>query len=131
METNFLGSALLVGAGGFVGSVARYGLGVLAQALTLQWPWGTLAANVLGTLVIGVMAGLLGRGVSVSLEARLLVATGFCGGFTTLSSLVYEAAGFAREGQTLAAVGYALGTLVLAALAFALGLAAAGFFARS
>ena len=131
METRFLGSALLVGVGGFVGSVARYGLGVAAQALSLQWPWGTLAANVLGSLLIGVVAGLLGRGVTVSIEARLLIATGFCGGFTTLSSLMYEAAGFAREGQPLTAVGYVALTLALAALAFALGLAVVGALVRS
>ena len=125
-----LGSALLGGVGGFVGSVARYGLGVAAQALTLQWPWGTLAANGLGTWVMGVVAGLLWSGVPLSLETRLLVATGFCGGFTTLSSLAYEAAGFAREGQTLAAAGYVAGTLALAALAFGLGLATAAALAR-
>jgi CrcB protein len=130
MEANFLGSALLVGVGGFVGSVARYGLGVLAQALSLQWPWGTLASNVLGSLVIGVVAGLLDRGATLSLEVRLLVATGFCGGFTTLSSLIYEAAGFARDGQQVAAAGYVMGTLVLSALAFVLGLTAVGLLAR-
>ena len=59
-----------------------------------------------------------------------LVATGFCGGFTTLSSLVYEAAGYAREGRPGLAAGYVAGTLGLAAPAFALGLALAAPFGR-
>ncbi len=128
MHPSFLLASVLVGLGGFVGSVARYGVSVAAQALGVEWPWGTLAANVLGSLIIGVLAGLLGRGVAVSVEARLLVATGFCGGFTTLSSMIYEAAGYARDGRPALAAGYVAATLGLAALAFALGLAAAAPF---
>ena len=54
--TNPWSLSLLVGIGGFAGSVARYGLSIVAQRLSIEWPAGTLAANVLGCLVIGVIS---------------------------------------------------------------------------
>ena len=50
--------SLLVGVGGFVGSIARYGLSVTSQRFSIEWPIGTLAANVLGCLAIGIITGL-------------------------------------------------------------------------
>lgn len=113
--------ALLVGLGGFAGSVARYGLALLGQRVSFDWPLGTLAANVLGCLAIGVLAALSARSAAISPEARLLLATGFCGGFTTMSSMVYETARMLRGQEYLHASLYLAGTLVLSMLAFAAG----------
>ena len=113
--------SLLVGAGGFAGSVSRYGLSVVAQRLSIEWPAGTLAANVLGCLVIGVVTAIFSRGESLTPETRLFLATGFCGGFTTMSSLVYETAAMLRASEYLHAFVYAAGTFFLSLAAFAIG----------
>jgi CrcB protein len=112
---------LLVGLGGFAGSVARYGLSVASQRYAFEWPVGTLTANALGCLAIGVITGLSAHSGAISPEARLALATGFCGGFTTLSSLVYETAEMLRAGENLHAAVYTVGTLVLSMAAFAVG----------
>jgi len=113
--------SLLVGAGGFAGSVARYGLSITAQRLSIEWPVGTLAANVLGCLVIGIITAVFARGETLSPETRLVLATGFCGGFTTMSSLVYETAAMIRASEYLHAFMYAAGTFFLSLAAFAVG----------
>ncbi len=122
--TNPWDATLLVGLGGFAGSVARYGLSVASQRYSIEWPIGTLAANVLGCLVIGILTGLSARGETVSPEVRLALATGFCGGFTTMSSMIYETAEMFRTSEYLHATFYAAGTFLLSMIAFAAGLMA-------
>ncbi len=111
-------ACLLVGSGGLVGSLARYGLSLAAQRFSLDWPIGTLAANTLGCFLIGVLAEAAARGQGLSPEARLLLATGFCGGFTTLSSLVYEAVQMLKAGDTFHASFYLGGTILFSMVAF-------------
>ena len=80
---------LLVGAGGALGSVARYGLNRLIQQQSpaTTFPLGIFLANVLGSAVIGVLAGVVMSGRwSLSLEARTFLMVGVLGGFTTFSS---------------------------------------------
>ncbi|MCA9240367.1 MAG: fluoride efflux transporter CrcB [Planctomycetales bacterium] len=113
--------SLLVGLGGFAGSIARYGLSLAAQRYTIEWPLGTLAANVLGCLIIGVITALVMRGETLTPELRLALATGFCGGFTTLSSLIYETAEMIRSSELLHAALYVAGTLVFSMIAFVTG----------
>ncbi len=121
--TNPWALSVLVGVGGGVGSVARYGLSVCAQRFSLEWPVGTLAANVLGCLFIGAIAELAARGEALSPEMRLALATGFCGGFTTMSSMVYETAQMLRASEYLHAALYAAGTFLLSMAAFVAGIA--------
>ena len=113
--------SLLVGIGGFAGSVSRYGLSIVAQRLSLQWPAGTFTSNVLGCLIIGVITAIFARGETLSPETRLVLATGFCGGFTTMSSMVYETAAMIRASEYLHALAYAAGTFLFSLLAFAAG----------
>jgi CrcB protein len=115
---------LIVGAGGCVGSIARYGISLLSQRLSFELPLGTFLANILGCFVIGIIAGLSARGEIMSPEVRLALATGFCGGFTTMSSMIYETAAMLRTGEYLLAGVYAGGTLLLSMIAFAAGAAA-------
>ncbi len=124
-------SALLVGIGGFAGSVARYGLSVASQRLSFDWPFGTIAANVAGCFAIGVIAALAARGGPVSPEARLLLATGFCGGLTTMSSMVYETAEMIRANEYLHAAVYATGSYVASMAAFFAGLVAVRLLIRA
>lgn len=121
---NIWGISLLVGLGGFVGSIARFGLSVASQRLSFEWPMGTLAANVLGCLAIGILTGLSDRGGTLSPEMRLALATGFCGGFTTMSSMIYETAEMLRVSEYLHATLYVAGTFLLAMAAFIAGVMA-------
>ena len=97
-----LGNILLVAAGGAVGSVCRY---LLSSVHVASLPWGTLIVNVLGSLLIGLLAGLSGRGV-LSPELKLLLVTGFCGGFTTFSTFANESFGMMKAGEVLTAAVY-------------------------
>lgn len=127
---NALNISLLVGFGGFAGSVVRYGLSVALQRYSIEWPIGTLAANVLGCLAIGIITGLSARGETLSPEIRLALATGFCGGFTTMSSMVYETAEMIRASEYLHAALYAAGTFLFSMTAFAAGVMAVRFLIR-
>jgi CrcB protein len=117
-----LNACLLVGSGGLAGSLARYGLSLAAQRLAIDWPAGTLASNVLGCFLIGLITEAAARGEGLGPETRLLLATGFCGGFTTLSTLVYESAQMLRSGDLFHAALYLMGTLAVSSGAFLVGL---------
>lgn len=83
---------LLVGAGGFVGSIFRY-MTVLSidRKMNAVFPYGTLTVNVVGSLLLGfLMALFLRKTGSHPVEWRLFLATGFCGGFTTFSAFAAE-----------------------------------------
>jgi CrcB protein len=97
---------VLVAGGGLVGCVARYWLAGVVQSLTDHgFPSGTLTVNVLGSFIVGlVMALSLDRGL-VSDDLRILLATGFCGGFTTMSTFSYETLALIRDGEHLLAFG--------------------------
>jgi len=87
-----LRSIILVGIGGFIGSVARYLTAVYLQTNNAHaFPWGTFLVNITGSLLIGLFYGLSERGNLLSPEVRLMLVVGFCGGFTTFSSLTNEA----------------------------------------
>lgn len=82
---------LLIGLGGFIGSVARYLTAILFTRIwPSTFPFGTFAANILGCLLIGVVYGISGRMDWLTPEWRLFLATGLCGGYTTFSSFAFE-----------------------------------------
>lgn len=118
---------LLVGAGGFIGSVLRYLVsGWVQQASrSVAFPFGTLAVNVIGCFVIGILAQLAeSRGVFTS-ESRLFVFTGLLGGFTTFSSFGNETLNLARDSQLMNAFANVSANLVIGLVAVWLGRAAA------
>lgn len=119
-----IGAFLLVAVGGALGSAARYGCALLLQGRWVEWPLGTLGANLLGCFVIGVISGLTQdlELPLISKEGRLFLATGFCGGLTTLSSFINELGGLTRDGRFATAGLYFMLTLGGATLAFVLGL---------
>ena len=93
---------ILVALGGAFGGALRYLLGWLWPATSNGGlPLGTLTANVLGCLVIGFVGELLQRSFGMNEQLRLLVCVGFCGGLTTLSTLVNETSGMAHTNQLL------------------------------
>ncbi|GLW25482.1 fluoride efflux transporter CrcB [Microbispora triticiradicis] len=120
---------LLVFLGGIVGAPARYLADRLAQRLhDSVFPWGTLAVNVSGSLVLGL---LLGARDDLGLPAAMvtLLGTGFCGAFTTFSTFGFETVRLLEEGAVLEAGLNALGSLVLGVLAAAAGIGLAHLLA--
>lgn len=109
---------LAVGAGGFIGSMLRYGLSLAGQRFSVTFPHGTLWANLLGCLVLGVVMALAAETEILSPAARLFWATGLCGGFTTMSTFMYEMSRFAQDSEYWVASGYFAATLAGCALAF-------------
>ena len=109
---------LLVGAGGFLGSVLRYlaSGAVQSAARYVHFPWGTLAVNATGCLFIGFLTGLAETRGVFSLEQRLFLITGFLGGYTTFSAFGYETFFLARSGEAALAAANVCGQ-VLAGLA--------------
>lgn len=116
---------LLVAAGGGLGAVARYGLGLLAgrMAPNAAWPWGTFGANVLGGLAMGLLVGWLAFRSGAQQETiRLFAAVGLLGGFTTFSSYSLEAVLMIERRQFGLAAVYVAGSVVLAIVALFVGL---------
>lgn len=107
-----LRNILLVGAGGALGSVARYLLTLLFARLTWGGEAAILAANVLGSFLIGVAAPAAGGG------AWLFAAVGFCGGFTTFSTFSSQTLALLQSGRLAAAAAY-VGASVVAGVAAA------------
>jgi CrcB protein len=116
---------LLVAAGGALGSMARFGLGLLAARLApnATWPMGTFAANVLGGLAMGLLVGWLAfKGGAQQETIRLFAAVGVLGGFTTFSSYSLEAVMMIERRDYALAVAYVVGSVVLAVVALFIGL---------
>ena len=109
---------LAVGAGGFIGSVLRYGLSLAGQRFSATFPHGTLWANLLGCLLLGGVVALAAEAEILSPPARLFWATGLCGGFTTMSTFMYEMARMTQDTEYWIASGYFAATLAGCAAAF-------------
>ena len=109
---------LLVGIGGFVGSIARY----LVSKLNITWsfldlPMGTLTANVVGSLIIGFLTGAFLNAGWMNQNLKLLLVVGFCGGFTTFSSFTAENFALIQNGQYGTAISYTLLSVILGIIA--------------
>jgi fluoride exporter len=117
---------LAVSAGAVVGANLRYWMSRYAvRLLGPVFPYGTLAINVLGSFVLGFFLVWTTERVMVDARWRLLIAVGFCGGYTTFSSYAYETMSFFQQGQwTLLAVNV-LGNNLLACAAVLAGMALA------
>lgn len=118
--TNFL----LVAAGGALGAVARYGVSVqAARLLGPERPWGTLLINVLGSLLMGLLAGRLALQSGSGEGVRLFLGVGLLGGFTTFSAFSLETVALLERREWATAALYVGGSVVLSVAALALGLA--------
>ena len=98
---------LLVGAGGFIGSIARYGVSKLNLYIHFfSIPLGTLTVNIVGSFLIGILTGIATRSELISLNMRLFLMVGICGGFTTFSSFTNENMTLLQNGQILSSLLY-------------------------
>ena len=103
---------LLVALGGAGGSVLRY----MLSNINTSFPWGTFAVNVLGSFLIGLLVGLMSKGV-LSPEMKLLLVTGFCGGFTTFSTFANESFSMMKAGDVLLTALYVGVSVIIGILA--------------
>ena len=117
-------SFLLVGLGGFLGSVARYKLSDLVLHMTAQgrFPYGTFTVNVLGCLVAGLLAAIAERYEVFGPDTRLFLFTGLLGGFTTFSAFGLETVQLVRRGDLSTAALYAGASVTLGIAAIWLAL---------
>ncbi|AKP27174.1 putative fluoride ion transporter CrcB [Leptospira interrogans serovar Manilae] len=104
---NFSKNLLLIAFGGAIGSVFRYLLQYwFGNVLGYSLPWGTLTANLLGSFLIGVVYAISDRFPLFDPQWKFLLASGFCGGFTTFSTFSYETFQMLKSGHYILFLGY-------------------------
>ena len=114
---------LAVGAGSFIGGVARYLVSLAMKGIGKGFPWATLTVNLLGSLLIGLLWGLLSRNATESTSWGLFLTVGLCGGFTTFSTFSKDALTMLQAGQI---GGFA--TYIIISVIAGIALAALGYY---
>jgi CrcB protein len=108
--------------GGAVGTVARYLLGgAVYRLLGTGFPYGTLVVNVSGCFILGILAALADKKFILGPDARLLLMIGFCGAFTTFSTLIFESDSLVRNGQVMRAFTNIFASVILGFILFRVG----------
>jgi CrcB protein len=109
---------VLIGTGGFIGSVLRFYVSRLVQDFFLSsFPYGTSVVNVIGCLLIGFIYGIAEKGTWLTPEWRIFLTVGLCGGFTTFSTFSSENFQLLRDGQFMQAILYTSSSVLLGFLA--------------
>ena len=113
---------LIVGTGSFVGGALRYALSMFMRHICGQgFPWGTLAVNLVGCLVFGMVFALFGKHGTTTHPWCLLLTTGLCGGFTTFSTFAHESVQMLQGGQFGAFAAYVIASIVMGLAMIAVG----------
>ena len=117
-----LKNILIIGSGGFLGSIARYLVSQLNLTVTFHSvPVGTLLVNILGSFAIGFLTGIAEKSMILTPEWRLFLMVGLCGGFTTFSAFANENLMLIHNGQILTVLLYTGLSIFLGFLAVYLG----------
>ena len=116
--------AMAVGAGGFVGALARWGVALAFGRMmgNVRFPAGTFFINISGSLFLGWFLTFFGSRYPISDTLKLAVATGFVGAYTTFSTFMYESMYLNDEGATLEAIANIVGSLVIGLIAVKAGM---------
>lgn len=118
----------LVFVGGGIGSVFRFMLSRYMDSFRTGIPYGTFAANILGSLFIGIILGVALKNETLSSNTVLFLATGFCGGFTTFSTFAYENHVFLKSGDFMSFALYTIASFVVGFSMVFLGMWLVKFF---
>lgn len=110
---------LLVGLGGGLGSMLRYGTSLLLNSKL--FPWATLAVNIAGSFIIGIVFALSIRQEPLPHNWKLFLAAGICGGFTTFSAFSLENMGLLQSGKYGMAIAYSIASIVFGIAAAFIG----------
>lgn len=117
----------MVAMGGAVGSAMRYLTSkVMQDWLPNAFPYGTFVVNLLGCLAIGILYGLIDQNMLGNNHLKLLLITGFCGGFTTFSTFSNESLSLVQQGHLSYAVLYVEGSVCLGMMMVLIGIKLAG-----
>ena len=115
---------LIVFFGGGLGAAARYGMNIgIGRALGSAFPWHTLAVNIIGCFLMGVLTEAMALRLNLSNETRLFLVTGVLGGFTTFSAFALDFAFLVERRDVIGAAGYVLASVGLSLIACFVGLA--------
>lgn len=113
----------LVGFGSCVCGIARYlSQQYVQKKFPSSIPFGTLSVNIIGCFLIGIIYAIAGKGNILSPEMRLLLATGFCGGFTTFSSFAYENIALLKDGEIFYTAAYVAMSVIIGFVAVYIGI---------
>jgi CrcB protein len=113
---------ILVFVGGGFGSVLRFAISKWLNNSENGIPYGTFVANILGSLLIGFVLGYAAKSDALNQNQTLLLATGFCGGFTTFSTFAYENHVFLKSGDFTSFAFYTIASFVVGFLAVFAGM---------
>lgn len=120
---------LLIGTGGFFGSIARYlAQQSISKFIPVIFPVGTLTINIVGSFLIGVIYAISEQNPSFKPEWRFFLATGFCGGFTTFSAFSLESFTLLKDGSYMFLSLYVLLSVALSILATVLAIYLVKYF---
>ena len=110
--------SLIIGLGGFLGSISRYWLSLLIDKnLWGAYPYGTFVVNIIGCLFLGLIYSVADREQLLSHEMRFFLATGFCGSFTTFSTFSYQNQLLYQEGEWATLITYIVLSILVGVLA--------------
>ncbi|MFA6349433.1 MAG: fluoride efflux transporter CrcB [Candidatus Omnitrophota bacterium] len=113
----------LLAIGGITGTVARYLLaGAVYGAMGTNFPYGTLAVNLSGCFIVGFLAAITETKFMLSPNLRLLLMIGFCGAFTTFSTLILETSNLVKDGESLRALMNIILSVIIGFIVFRIGL---------
>ena len=113
---------IAVAAGGALGSVLRYLIGMTVQNITVsQFPWGTLSVNILGSFLMGAVVTYMALAWNPSAEVKAFLTVGLLGGFTTFSAFSLDVITLWERGAPMVVMGYVMGSILLSLFAIILG----------
>ena len=121
MVSDILRNIIVVGTGSFIGGAARYLVTLIMKGVGKGFPWATLAVNLTGCFLIGLLWGLFGKNGTEGSNWALFLTVGFCGGFTTFSTFSKEALMMLQAGNVWGFAGYVAVSVVAGIALIALG----------
>lgn len=121
MDLDIIKNIAVVGAGSFIGGAARYLVSVMMKGIGKGFPWATLAVNLAGCFLIGLLWGIFSRSASEGSRWALFLTVGLCGGFTTFSTFSKESLMMLQSGNFWGFAGYIVLSVIAGIACVALG----------